>query len=495
MKSQRSATPTLDVAAAHRAEQGANCAARIEPHEGTNPEYAAFLASKAVRAPMRGLKDVPALAPHLFNYQAHCVAFALEAGSGGMFLDTGLGKTEIQLEYLRHAAEATNGRALLLTPLAVAGQTKRRAERWGYEARVIREQSEAGDGINICNYDRLDKLDPSAFGAVSLDEASILKSFTGKTTRALIDAFRGHRFKLAATATPAPNDHMELGKYAEFLEIMQANEMLSRWFINDTSTASQEWRLKGHAEADFWDWLASWSRCAELPSDLGGDDTGFILPPVAITRHRSARTEIEGGEGLFASISMSATNMHNIKRQTSAARADTIAGIVAAEPNEAWLIWCDTDYESDALKAAVPSAIEVRGSQSTEEKEERLEAFATGQAKHLIAKPQMCGFGLDWSHCARMAFVGRSYSYETFYQAVRRCQRFGQKRQVQVHIAVAEGEAEIGRIVERKTADHAKMKEAMRAAMARAKQAKRDARIAYNPTHKGRLPTWLKSVA
>jgi hypothetical protein len=458
-------------------------------------QYAEFLASKAVRAPMRGLKSVPSLAAHLFNYQAHSVAFALEAGGAGLFLDTGLGKTECQLEYLRHASEATNGRALLLTPLAVAGQTKRRAERWGYEARIIREQSDAGDGINICNYDRLDKLDPAYFGAVALDEASILKSFTGKTTRALIEAFRGHRFKLAATATPAPNDHMELGNYAEFLEIMRANEMLSRWFINDTSTASQEWRLKGHAEADFWDWLASWARCAELPSDLGGDDTGFILPEIAIQRHRAADSAIQGGEGLFASISMSATNMHAVKRQTSEARAATIADVVSREPDEAWLIWCDTDYEADALKAAIPSAIEVRGSQSTERKEELLEAFGTGQAQHLITKPSLAGFGLDWSHCARMAFVGRSYSYETFYQAVRRCQRFGQKRQVQVHIAVAEGEAEIGRIVERKTADHAKMKIAMRAAMVRAKDAKRLARVPYEPKHTGRLPIWLKSAA
>lgn len=460
-----------------------------------NKEYERFLASKAVRAPMRGLKSVPSLAPHLFNYQAHCVAHALEAGCAGLFLDTGLGKTECQLDFLCHAGEATNGRTLLLTPLAVAGQTKRRADKYGYEARVIREQSEAGEGINIVNYDRLDKIDPTWFGAVALDEASILKSFTGKTTRALIEAFRGMRFKMAATATPAPNDHMELGNYAEFLEIMAANEMLSRWFINDTSTASQEWRLKGHAEADFWDWLASWSRCAELPSDLGGDDTGFILPELAISRHRAKESAIQGGDGLFADVSMSATNMHAIKRQTSAARAETVGAIVANEASEAWLIWCDTDYEADALKAAIPSAIEVRGSQSTEQKEERLEAFATGQAKHLIAKPQMCGFGLDWSHCARMAFVGRSYSYETFYQAVRRCQRFGQKRQVQVHIAVAEGEAEIGRIVERKTADHAKMKTAMRAAMARAKDAKRAARVAYEPKHKGRLPTWLKSAA
>jgi len=456
--------------------------------------YLQFLAGKAAKAPMRGMKDVPTLAPHLFNYQAHAVAHALQAGGAGCFLDTGLGKTECQLEFLHHAGEAKNGRTLLLTPLAVAQQTKRRADRWGYQARVIRDQLEAGDGINICNYDRLDKLDPSRFGAVSLDEASILKSFTGKTTRALIQSFRDHQFKLAATATPAPNDHMELGQYAEFCGVMRSNEMLMRWFIAD-QTEMGRYRIKGHAEHDFWDWLASWCRCAELPSDLGGDDTGFILPEISITRHRAAETEIKGGEGLFAAVSMSATKMHDVKRQTSKARAEKVAEVVHREMDESWLIWCDTDYEADALKAAIPSAIEVRGSQSVEKKEELLEAFGTGQAKHLITKPSLAGFGLDWSHCARMSFVGRSYSYETFYQAVRRCQRFGQKRQVEVHIAVAEGEAEIGRIVERKTADHDKMKIAMRGAMSRARDRSEATKKAYNPTHKGRLPAWLKSAA
>ena len=192
---------------------------------------------------------------------------------------------------------------------------------------------------------------------------------------------------------------------------------------------------------------------------------------------------------------MSATSLHEVKRQTSDARAASIAEVVDRERHEAWVIWCDTNYEADALRASIPSAIEVRGSQSTDQKEELLEAFATGQAKHLIAKPQMCGFGLDWSHCARMAFVGRSYSYETYYQAVRRCQRFGQTRQVDVHIAVAEGEAEIGRVVDRKTEDHLKMKRAMSAAMARAMGKSSIVKAAYNPTFKARMPSWLKSVA
>lgn len=457
--------------------------------------YMDFLASKALSAPQRGLDRVPDLAPHLFPFQRHSVEFALRTGCAGLFLDTGLGKTECQLEWCQKAIEATNTKALILTPLAVAGQTNRRADKWGYEARVIRDQSEAGPGINICNYDRLDRLDPSQFGAVALDEASILKSFTGKTTRSLIAAFNGCRFKLAATATPAPNDHMELGNYAEFLDVMAANEMLSRFFINDASTASQQWRLKGHAVNSFWDWMSSWSRMAEKPSDLGDSDTGFDLPPFEIIRSRARDSAISRDlADLFGAPKLSATNLHDVKRQTIEARAQVAAAAIHAEPDEAWIIWCDTDYESDALKKAIPSAIDIRGSQSADEKEERIEAFSTGKAKHIIGKPSMIGFGLDWSHCSRMAFVGRSYSYETFYQAVRRCWRFGQKQTVKVHIVVAEGEGEIGRILDRKATDHVKMKVAMREAMRRAKGTDAQTKTPYQPKQRTGLPTWM-SVA
>lgn len=458
--------------------------------------YLELIAKKSARARHRGLDKSPELAGHLFPYQADCVDFALRAGSSGLFLDTGMGKTECQLEWTQKAIEATGDRALIMTPLAVAGQTKRRADRWGYEARVIREQSDAGPGINICNYDRLDKLDPQSFGVVSMDESSILKSFTGKTTRALIDAFRHCRFRLAATATPAPNDHMELGNHAEFLGVMSGQEMLSRFFINDTSTASQNWRLKGHAVDSFWDWMASWSRAAEKPSDLGGDDTGFILPPYEVRRHRAAETALSRElADMFGAPDLSATNLHDVKRQTVAARADTLAGIVDAERAEQWLIWCDTDYEADALLNAVPGAVDVRGSMSIDEKEARIAAFETGEARYLIAKPSMCGFGLDWSHCARMAFVGRSYSYEAYYQAVRRCWRFGQTRNLVVHIVVAEGENEIGRVVDRKAADHAVMKRAMRDAMARAMGRSVTVKNAYEPNKREKLAPWIRSAA
>lgn len=458
-------------------------------------EYRDFLEQKAIKVPWRGLDRTPELAGHLFPFQSHSVAHALRVGAAGLFLDTGLGKTECQLEWCQKALEATNGRALVMTPLAVASQTKRRADRWGYEARVIRDQSEAGPGINICNYDRAHLLDPGYYGAVSLDEASILKSFGGKTTKALTDAFRGARFKLVATATPAPNDHMELGNYAAFLEIMAPNEMLSRWFINDTSTASQEWRLKGHAENDFWDWLSSWSRMGSMPSDITGneaEDVGFVLPDFELRRHKAEESNIVGlDDGLFQSFNMSATSLHDVKRQTAVARADAVAGIVSAELHESRILWVDTNYEADAVLDAVSTAQEISGSMDIDEKEERLAAFETGEIKHLVAKPSMCGFGLDWSHCARMAFIGRSYSYETYYQAVRRSWRFGQKRTVKVDLVIAEGEDTISRVIDRKSAGHSKMKTAMREAMWRAKDGRSEVKVAYNPNHVFRLPEWV----
>lgn len=461
-------------------------------------QYLSFLERKTIVAKQRGLQKTPELASHLFEFQKSVVEFNLRVGAAGCFLDTGLGKTEVQLEWCQKLIEATNKKALIWTPLAVAQQTKKRAERWGYEARVIREQSEAGPGINICNYDRREKIDPSQFDIVSCDEASILKSFTGKTTRAMIEAFKGCRFKLVATATPAPNDHMELGNYSEFLEIMAANEMLSRFFINDTSTASQEWRLKGHAVSAFWDWMASWARMAEKPSDLGDveNDARFVLPPFNIHRHRARDSKISNElADMFGAPIMSATKLHDVKRQTSEARAELAGSTVNSAKDEPWLIWCDTDYEADALKAAIPDATEVRGSHSIEQKEERLEAFSSGQVKHLIAKPSMCGFGLDWSHCAHMAFVGRSYSYEIWYQAVRRCWRFGQTRPVDVHLIVAEGEDTIGRVIDRKAGDHVSMKSAMRAAMLRAIGKSSATKTPYNPTHKTELPSWIRSSA
>lgn len=453
-------------------------------------DYQAFLGKKAPRAQACGTHayDLPG---NLFPHQEHCAAFALEQGRAGIYLDTGLGKSAIELAFLDQAVRNSNGKALLLVPLAVAWQMQEEAARFGIEARVIREQGEAGHGVNIVNYDRLEKIDPQVFGAVALDEASILKAFTGKTTRALINAFAGHRFKLTATATPAPNDHMELGQQAEFLSVMDSNEMLMRWFIAD-QTQMGRYRLKGHGARDFWDWMASWSRMAENPADLGFDGSAFVLPPLNVVYHHAATETRPAEGGLFAEL-VNATTMHDIKRQTAEARAELAASIVAGIPDAA-MIWCDTDYEADSLKAAIPDAVEVRGSHHIERKEETLRAFASGEARRLISKPSICGYGLNWQHCNQMVFAGRSFSYEAWYQAVRRCWRFGQKRPVTAHVIVADGEQQIAAVITRKAEDHASMKASMVAAMRRAIGSESKQVVDYLPTYNGRLPQWLSAA-
>ena len=453
--------------------------------------YEAFLAGKAASAPMRGLNSVPQLSSHLRPLQAATVTHNLLAGGCGCFLDTGLGKTLCELEFCEHARDATNGWALLMTHLAVTQQILREGQRFGYPVRVIRDQSEAGEGINIVNYDRLHLLDPHAYGVVALDESGILKSFAGKTTRTLIEAFAAHQFKQSATATPAPNDHMELGQHAEFCGIMASNEMLSRFFINDTSTASQEWRLKRHAVQPFWDWMASWSRMAQMPSDMGFPDEGYELPKLTIIPHRANNAPIVSG-GLFGD-QISATSMHAVKRQTSAGRAQLAADLVTAD-REPWVIWVDTDYEADSVVEALhgtDGVVEVRGSMTPEHKERGIVGFSDGTYRIMVTKSSVCGFGLNWQHCARTFFVGRTFSYESWYQAVRRFWRVGQQREVQVHIAVAEGEETIARVIDRKAGDHASMKGAMRLAMQRDKGKESRVKIAYSPQKKGVLPSWL----
>lgn len=452
------------------------------------PEYLQFLAGKAPKALPAGIEP-SAMPAHLFDYQAAATAFCVRQGRAALFLDTGLGKTVCELEFARQTAAASNGWSLILTPLAVARQIEAEAIRFGYTAKVIREQSEAGPGISICNYDRLSDLDPAAYGAVVLDESSILKNFTGRTTRALIETFAATPFRLCATATPAPNDHMELGQHAEFLGIMPSNEMLMRWFMAD-QTQMGRYRLKVHGATAFWDWMASWAVMAETPEDLGFDGASFVLPDLRIQRHRAAG-DIRAPAGALFISDVSATNMHDVKRQTAEARAAAVGRLVAAEPDEAWVIWCDTDYEADALADAVPEAVEVRGSMPIERKEAALAAFASGSAARIITKPSVAGMGLNWQHAARVAFVGRSFSYESWYQAVRRCWRFGQTRPVDVHLIVAEGEEQIGRVIDRKAEGHAAMKAAMRAATRRAATAESTLKVVYAPTHKGRLPAWL----
>lgn len=459
--------------------------------------YRDMIAAKRIAFVPRGLSVIPPLNPAMKDHQRHCVEFALRAGCAALFLDTGLGKTLCALEWGRIVVEHTGLPVLMLAPLAVAAQHEREAVKFGIDAKAIREPSQMdGARIYITNYDRLDKFDADEFGGVVLDESSILKSFHGATTRALIAAFRNTPFRLCCTATPAPNDHAELGQHSEFLGVMSQSQMLTRWFIHDSADTGN-WRMKGHAVKDFWNWVSGWARCVSKPSDLGFDDTGYDLPTLDLKRHivaadRSLDTghEKDGQARLFRMPDTSATSIHREKRMTTAARADVIADLVASEPDETWVIWCDTDYEADALADRIPGAVEVRGSMSPEVKEANLTLFSSGQTRVIITKPSIAGFGLNWQHSARMAFVGLSFSYESFYQAIRRCWRFGQSRPVNVHVACADTEESIWQIVSRKAGDHDAMKAEMTAAMSRAARIVPE-QAPYTPTKAITLPQWI----
>lgn len=452
--------------------------------------YRAFIAAKGVSVERSGFTP-KALPPRMFTHQRAAAEFALDKGQAALFLDTGLGKSGCEAVFASDASRETGKPALILTPLAVAKQMKRECEAFDVEARVIREAEEIGPGVNIANYERLGKLDPSVFGAVVLDESSILKSFAGSTKRALVDAFKDTPFRLAATATPAPNDHVELGTHAEFLGIMGSMEMLCRWFINDTSTASQDWRLKGHATDDFWQWVASWARAASLPSDLGGDDTGFILPPVIHRLHTvgvDLTQDVDDGM-LFRIPDNSATSMHREKQRTLAERVAQ-ASEIANGTNDAVIVWCERDDESAALTSAIPDAIEVKGSMDADKKEAALEAFTLGERRVIVTKPKLAGFGLNWQHARTQVFASLSHSYEQYYQAIRRSWRYGQSGQVVCHVVIAETEHGIWRNVQRKAADHDRMKAFMAKAMLGAQSESH--RKAYAKESAVDLPNFLR---
>lgn len=465
--------------------------------------YHEVVGRKKVAFEPHGLTRWRELPSGLFPHQIHGVEFALRAGCAALFYDTGLGKTAMSLVWGERIAEATNGPVLMLAPLAVGHQHAAEAARLGIAAHVVRSQSEVrGAGLWITNYDRLDHFDPALFIGVILDESSILKSFTGATQRALTTAFARTPYRLAATATPAPNDHTELGQHSNYLGVMAANEMLSRWFITD-QTQMGRYRLKRPAVRPFWEWVGSWARCVSRPSDLGFSDEGFDLPPLSIEQILVASDlSIEAGEErggqarLFRIPEVSATSIHREKRFSLAARADALIERVLAEPSEAWALWCETNEEADALMERLPKgfAVEVRGSQSPCEKEAKLSAFSRREVRGIVTKARIAGFGLNWQHCARTGVVGLSFSYESFYQLLRRFYRFGQTRAVQAFVVGSEAERAIFDTLTRKGDDHETMKREMAAAMARAA---RSARVyePYDPRETLQLPEWVRSAA
>jgi len=459
-------------------------------------DYEGFISRKLSRIPPTGLSNPPQIIDGLFPHQAALVDWALRRGRCAIFADTGLGKTRMELAWADAIYRQTGVNVLILAPLAVAAQTVREGLEVGVAVTHIREPEDFAPGICIVNYERIQKIDPRMFGAVILDESSIIKHHTSKTLKLLMDAFRATPFKLCATATPAPNDWTELGTHAEFLGICTQSEMLAEYFVHDGGE-TQVWRLKGHARDLFWRFVSSWGAMVRKPSDLGFEDGGYDLPPLHVSEHIAA-TEAQATDGmLFALEANTLSERRNARRASMTDRVKQAADRVNAD-SEQWMVWCDLNAESEALTKAIPGAVEVRGSDDASHKEKALMDFADGRIRVLVSKPSICGFGLNFQRCSHMAFVGVTDSYEAFYQAVRRCWRFGQKRPVNVHIYASELEGAIVANLKRKEADASAMAaslsaETREAVMAAVRGSERKTNV-YNASTAVKAPSFLKGI-
>lgn len=395
----------------------------------------------------------------LFPHQSDLVNWALRRGRAAIFADTGLGKSRMQVAWADMIASETGSRVIILAPLAVAEQTVEEAASIGVTIQHAREEVDAeGHQIVITNYDRLHKFDCSKFGAVVLDESSIIKHHTAKTLQTLLETFRNTPYRLACTATPAPNDWTELGNHAEFLGVRSRVEMLAEFFVHDGGD-TQVWRLKGHARHLFWRWVASWGAMVRSPADLGHDASAYELPPLNVHQH-TVEIEHNPQHGLFAMEAQTLMERRDARRQSMAERVKACADIANADM-QPWVIWCDLNAEGDALTAAIDGAVQISGSDDAETKERRLHDFAHGKIRVLVSKPSICGFGLNWQHCRRMAFVGVTDSFESYYQAVRRCWRFGQTLPVDVHVFASNQEGAVVQNLKRKEHDAKAMADAM----------------------------------
>lgn len=461
--------------------------------------YQDFVARKLESILPSGLSEPFTLPESLFPMQHDLVSWALKRGRSAIFADTGLGKSRMQIAWADEIHRRTGGDVLILAPLAVAAQTVGEAQAIGVTITHCRELDDVQHGINITNYDRLHKFDCSRFIAVVLDESSCIKHHTAKTFDIMVEAFKLTPYRLCATATPAPNDWTELGTHAEFLGICSRSEMLAEFFVHDGGE-TQTWRLKGHARHVFWQWVASWGAMIRKPSDLGYDDAMYALPPLHVIDHMADSDEagmVEDGM-LFALEASTMSERRSAKKASLDNRVMQCAELVN-NSSETWVIWCELNAEADALRAAIPDAVEIRGPDDPDVKEQRLADFAAGKIRVLITKASITGWGLNWQLCANTAFVGVSDSFESYYQAIRRFWRFGQKREVYVHRFASNLERAVLRNLERKQADAKSMGEALaaetRAAVtAQIKGAARTTNT-YNASAKVKAPAWLKSEA
>ncbi len=386
--------------------------------------------------------------PSLFAHQNLLTKWALRKGRAAIFAGTGLGKTRMQLTWANEVVLQTGYDVVIFAPLAVAEQTCREGKEIGIDVNHCHDNSDVQCGINISNYERLHKFDSSQFGAIVLDESSIIKHHESRTLQLLMDSFRDTPFKLCCTATPAPNDHMELGTHAEFLGICSRSEMLSEFFVHDAAK-TQDWRLKGHAREAFWRWVASWGAMLQNPADLGLDGSMYRLPPLR-TLHIEVESNAKAPDGeLFARPAQTLMDRRRARRDSLQQRISACADMVNRS-KDIWIVWCELNQEGDALEASIPDSVQIAGADSTEKKEKALQDFSGEKIRVLITKPKIAGFGLNWQHCHNIGFIGVTDSWESYYQAVRRCWRFGQQHPVNAYLFASEQEGAIKENLERK---------------------------------------------
>ncbi len=521
-------------------------------------EYTQFIARKLRFQSGKGL-DVPLRDYGLFPHQRDLVSWALRRGRSAIFADTGLGKSRMQVSWADTVARETGGDVLILAPLAVAEQTVEEGASIGVTVTHARDGADVRPGINITNYARLHRFDCSRFVGVVLDESSVIKHHPSKTLAMLLDAFDQTPFKLCATATPAPNDWTELGTHAQFLGVRTQAEMLAEFFVHDGGD-TQTWRIKGHAKHLFWRWVASWGALVRSPADLGHDASRYQIPPLEVTQH-TVQGGLQAADGmLFALEASSLSERREARKASLAARVAECAELVASEPDQDWIVWVELNDEADAILKAIPGAVEVRGSDDDETKEDavawfvgkkclcgdvqwkkrltnknttsgieineshslssirnrtqtnesgisqrncsKMQQCTCGHRKGgrvLISKPRMFGYGLNLQNCARMAFVGVTDSFEAYYQAVRRCWRFGQTRPVHVHVFASEHEGAVVSNLARKEADAKAMAESLSAETLEAVRAEvlgyAREHNEYNPASRMAIPSFLKVAA
>ena len=417
-------------------------------------DYESFVKSKRRSEIATGHKPGD-LNEHLFDFQHAIVSWAVRRGRAAIFADTGLGKTLMQLAWADEVQSHTGGIIVVLAPLAVSEQTIEQGKTFGIEVkRIPHGEAPTEPGVWITNYERIDAIDFTELHGIVLDESSILKSHNGKTRTAIIESCQSVPYRLSCTATPSPNDFEELGNQCEFLGVMTRTEMLATYFVNDTGDTGT-WRLKGWGASMFWSWMGTWSVVLRNPSDIGFDGSKYILPAPIYHEHVVETEQL--GDELFARPAQTMLERRKAQRDSIEARCRALADVVNADQSEPWLIWTHLNDEAELLAELIPGSVNVQGSDSPESKTKNMMAFTHGELRVLISKPKICGYGMNWQHCARMAFVGLDDSFEKFYQAVRRCYRFGQTRSVVVHLFTAENEGQILDNIKRKEVQHHEM--------------------------------------